>query len=449
MLTCLNASPVRLSSSLVQRSTLVPPSLDPFYTPPSGYQTKPLGTILKTRQVQVAQYGLLPENVEAAYQILYRTSQWDSTASATVATVLIPYNATSSPTQLVGYQIAEDAVTTLCAPSYSLQQGYLETNYVAELEILFINSLLAKGITVVTPDYEGPKSEYTVGLTAAHMTLDAIRATLTFTPAVPDKNSVRYALWGYSGGALASGWAAQEQPTYAPELNFAGVALGGLPVNVTAILLNINGGNSAGIAFSGIAGQMLAYPTFSKYLAPHLNNSALFPTKVETQCLVNNLVEFLDQNIFSYINISQSTLFASSAFKTTVGTNVLGLPLPKKGVPKMPLYLYQASADEIVVPSTVVTYYNKVCSAGVKSFQFVYNTNSEVDHTVEAIVGSAGALNFLYDRLNGVPVQIQGCAMEEVDLASLDPSNVITTGSEIFNELTALLDLPLGKLGVL
>lgn len=381
----LTGSPIRLASSLIKR-TLVPPSLDPFYTPPSGYKSKALGTILKTRQVQVAQYGLLPENVAAAYQILYRTSQWDSTAAVTVATVLIPYNASTSPTQLVGYQIAEDAVTTLCAPSYSLQEGYLETNYVAELEILFINSLLAKGITVVTPDYEGPRSEYTVGLTAAHMSLDAIRATLSFTPAVPNRKSVRYAMWGYSGGALASGWAAQEQPTYAPELDFSGVALGGLPVNVTAILMNINGGASAGIAFSGVAGQMLAYPTFERYVTAHLNNTSVFP-KVESQCLVNNLVEFLDQSIFSYINVTEAEFLANPAFTSTVGTNTLGLLLPKKGVPKMPLYLYQASADEIVVPTSVVAYYHKVCSAGVKSFQFVYNTNSAVDHTLEAIIG--------------------------------------------------------------
>jgi hypothetical protein len=443
----LNASPIKLASSLVDRSTLVPPSLDPFYTPPSGYEKKPLGFILATRQVQVAQYGLLPENVQAAYQILYRTSQWDNTASATVATVLIPYNAIHSPsTQIVGYQIAEDAVTTICSPSYSLRQGYTEMNYVAELEILFINSSLAKGITVVTPDYEGPKSEYTIGLTAAHMTLDAVKAALSFKPAVPDPKSVRYALWGYSGGALASAWAAQEQPTYAPELNFAGVALGGLPVNVTAILLNINGGGAAGIALAGITGQMLAFPTFQKFLAPHLNNTAIFPQKVELQCLPDNLVEFTGQNIFSYINISQADFLANQAFKSTVGTCTLGLNLPNRGVPKMPLYLYQASGDEIVVPSSVIAYYQKVCKAGIKSFQFVYNTNSQIDHTEEAIVGSAGALNFLYDRLNGVPVAVQGCAMQSVDIDSVDPSNIITSGSQIFDELQALLGLPIGPL---
>jgi hypothetical protein len=33
-------------------------------------------------------------------------------------------------------------------------------------------------------------------------------------------------LWGYSGGGLASGWAAQLHSTYAPELDIVGAVLG-------------------------------------------------------------------------------------------------------------------------------------------------------------------------------------------------------------------------------
>jgi hypothetical protein len=53
---------------------------------------------------------------------------------------------------------------------------------------------------------------------------------------------------GYSGGALASGWALQQQKEYAPELssNLVAAALGGLPVNVEDILLKLNGGPMAG-----------------------------------------------------------------------------------------------------------------------------------------------------------------------------------------------------------
>ncbi|WP_280295038.1 lipase family protein, partial [Nocardia abscessus] len=34
---------------------------------------------------------------------------------------------------------------------------------------------------------------------------------------------------GFCGGAIASGWAAQLAPEYAPELNLVGAAFGGVP----------------------------------------------------------------------------------------------------------------------------------------------------------------------------------------------------------------------------
>ena len=55
---------------------------------------------------------------------------------------------------------------------------------------------------------------------------------------------------GYSGGSLASGWAAALQPDYAPELsrNLLGVALGGFITNVTATVEATDDTIFAGIA---------------------------------------------------------------------------------------------------------------------------------------------------------------------------------------------------------
>lgn len=70
--------------------------------------------------------------------------------------------------------------------------------------------------------------------------MDSIRAILSSGLGL-EASCAKYALWGYSGGALASEWAAELQVQYAPELNFAGVALGGLTPNVTSVLLTVNG----------------------------------------------------------------------------------------------------------------------------------------------------------------------------------------------------------------
>lgn len=92
-------------------------------------------------------------------------------------------------------------------------------------------------------------------------------------------------LWGYSGGALASGWAAELQPSYAPELNIKGVAEGGMPVNPANVLKGANGGPFAGIAMSGIAGLCQAYPQLAEFLDTYLTaegKAAL--AKARTQC---------------------------------------------------------------------------------------------------------------------------------------------------------------------
>ncbi|MEV6899429.1 lipase family protein [Amycolatopsis sp. NPDC051372] len=67
-------------------------------------------------------------------------------------------------------------------------------------------------------------------------------------------------LIGYSGGALASEWANELQPRYAPELKFAGVAAGGVPADLDYIARRIDGGPFAGIYVGAAVGLARAYP---------------------------------------------------------------------------------------------------------------------------------------------------------------------------------------------
>jgi len=53
-------------------------------------------------------------------------------------------------------------------------------------------------------------------------------------------------MWGYSGGALASEWAAELQTKYAPEISFVGMAIGSVTPNVEIVFNTINKGLFAG-----------------------------------------------------------------------------------------------------------------------------------------------------------------------------------------------------------
>jgi hypothetical protein len=60
-------------------------------------------------------------------------------------------------------------------------------------------------------------------------TLDSIRAAFNAS-AVETATNANVALLGYSGGAIASEWAAELAPTYAPDVNarLIGAAIGGV-----------------------------------------------------------------------------------------------------------------------------------------------------------------------------------------------------------------------------
>ena len=65
------------------------PSDDPFYDPPQGFQHAAPGTVLRSRDVEVAFLGLIPQKFTAT-QLLYRTTDMHGQPEATVTTVIAP-----------------------------------------------------------------------------------------------------------------------------------------------------------------------------------------------------------------------------------------------------------------------------------------------------------------------------------------------------------------------
>lgn len=119
-----------------------------------------------------------------------------------------------------------------------------------------MGTLLDQGYYVVTPDYEGPKSTFTVGLQSGKATLNSIRAVLSSGNLTGIDSDAEVMMWGYSGGTIASGWAAAIQSEYAPELgeNLIGAALGGFVTNITATAEATDGGLFAGLIANALGG---------------------------------------------------------------------------------------------------------------------------------------------------------------------------------------------------
>lgn len=223
-------------SAIFSRDQPIPPSEDPWYTAPEGYEDAAPGTVLRNRTAPGNLVSVVGTNCSAAYNLLYRTTASQGNATFAVTTVLVP--STDPVNALLSYQIPYDSAYINASPSYALYGGVNPDIQVA----------LSKGYYVTIPDYEGPLASFTSGHISGYATLDAVRATLNAAELYDLPDDTLYATWGYSGGALATEWAAELQLDYAPDLEFAGSAMGGLTPNVTSVLVTINQKISAGLA---------------------------------------------------------------------------------------------------------------------------------------------------------------------------------------------------------
>jgi hypothetical protein len=429
---------VSVSHNVVPRATPLPPTEDPFYTPPPGLEDIEPGTILRSRSIgELSFQGVVPFTAKDTYQLLYRTTDSLGNASATVTTIIVPENANT--TRVLSYQFAEDAAYLNCAPSYVVQLGSNPENFGSNgIETLFIIAALDQGWIVNLPDYEGLQSAFTSGIQAGQATLDSVRAALTSGNLTTISPDAEYQMWGYSGGSLASEWAAELQPTYAPELNFKGVALGGLVPNVTSILLTINKSLFAGLVPAGILGLGNAYPELEAYLNEHLipTNASTFK-KALSQCLAEDITTYAGQDMFSYFDEGEATLTSSVPQSVIAATGQMGT----HGTPQMPVYAYKAIGDEISVVADTDALVAKLCAQGA-NIQYVRDGLGE--HATEEITGSGDAFAFLVDRFNGVPVT-PGCTTTNVLSDTLNGSGLLYLGTEVVDTLLAILELPVGN----
>lgn len=389
-----------LSAAAPQAAAFGPvmPGKDSFYTPPAGYEKQPPGAILRNRTVPSA---LAVSGVSSAYQLLYRTTDSFGDATVTVTTILIPKSADSK--KLLSYQVAEDAVNPNCAPSYVMQlfsdSGGPFGTIVTNLELPLISDALKKGWYVAVPDFLGPKSAFLANTLAGQAVLDGIRAVFQadFTKLSKD---ARVALWGYSGGSMASEFAAELQPTYAPELKISGAALGGTIGSILSVLFTINKSVFAGLIPTGIVGLAVEYTEVAALLASEIIPSkADAVNKVTTQCLGANVISFANQDIFSYTK--DPNIFNTSALVKNVST----ANSPGHTTPSIPLLIYKGAKDQISPVADTDKVVDKYCGDGGS---VEYRRVADADHISLIFGGSAGALSWLGDRLSGLPAK-KGC----------------------------------------
>jgi len=436
LLACLQtASAIPLDA----RQLVVVPDEDSFYSAPAGLNATAPGTILRSRPVPfpIAAFNTLPANLEAAYQILYRTTDSHGNPEAAMTTLLVPHNA--QPSKLLSYQIAQDAPDTACAPSYVLQLLSTPGAIISQAELLLIEAALDKGWYVVTPDYQGPQSAYVAGIQSGQATLDSVRAALqsqNFSQLSPDATVT---LWCYSWGALASNWAVELQPSYAPELSFAGATIGGAIPNIQNVMETINNGPFAGLSASGVMGLYNEYPNLAAYLEQQFVPATETKFKsVRGQCLPATAIEFAFNDMFSYFK-SGNAVIQGAVPQEVLKTNTLG-----QHVPTTPLYFYKSINDEVSPIADTDKIVSGYCAGGA-SVQYQRDLLSE--HGSLAVTGAPEAMVWLEARMNGTPAA-SGCSTNSVISTLENPAAIVALGELVVGALAALLGAPIGPLSI-
>ncbi|KAG0645645.1 Core trichothecene cluster (CTC) 8 [Hyphodiscus hymeniophilus] len=377
----------------------IPPSKDPFYTAPPNFESVLPGKILRVR-VAPGNITSIIANSSAAYNIVYRTTNSRYRPSWAVTTLFIPIATTeklSSESTCVGkallsYQFPYDTADVDASPSFDFYT-YPQGSWID------ISTALGQGWYVSVPDYEGPTVSFTAGVQSGHATpspVDSVRAVLSSDFGIGFQ--ARYALWGYSGGSLASEWAAELQVHYAPELNFAGAALGGLVPNVSSVIASVNGNPYAGLIPRSLLGITNQYPEAYKYIVDHLNPSGLYnkSTFLSSIYLTTPAADdfFDSQDIWKYFINKTAILDAPIIQKIYDIEGLMGY----HGVPQMPIFIYKAIGDEVAPIEYADDLVARYCAVGAN---ILYQRNTIGGHLAEDYNGDTRAFAWLSSVFDG------------------------------------------------
>ncbi|KAI8966326.1 LIP-domain-containing protein [Daldinia sp. FL1419] len=375
----------------------LPPSQDPWYKAPAGFETKEPGTILRIRPTP-GNLGTFIGNSSASYNILYRTTDSRYRPTWAVTTLIFPksfYVSPSGKTAMLSYQFAYNTANLDSSPSYTLNQEKLQSNIDLGIQsnTSLLTELLGHGWIINTPDFEGPHAAFGASVLAGHATLDSIRAVLNLAQLTGDAN-ITTTMWGYSGGSIATAAAAELQVQYAPELDISGVVVGGL---VDHLADNMSMINKSPIAVSLVAvllGTTTQYPEAAAYvrsrLRPETADEFLRAKDIDFGA---SLRAFAMKDIYSYFVGGAEDLRSPILRKVFDVEGRRGF----HGVPSMPMFIYKAIGDEFCPINLTDQLVERFCSRGA---DITYERNTVGGHVSEIGNGKGRAVKWLWSIFN-------------------------------------------------
>ncbi|MFF7633201.1 lipase family protein [Kitasatospora sp. NPDC008050] len=384
---------------------------DAFYTysgsaPLSSFAP---GTVLRTRTLQYHIEGI-PTPV-TAIQLLYRTTDAQGRPSANVTSVV--RSITGNSTKAVSYQSFYDSLNPQDGPSRAIAGNVTLGGTIANFESVALSALLLQGDNLVIPDTEGQSADFAAGPEYGYNTLDSIRAA-TNSPLTGLNSATEFGLMGYSGGSIATDWAAALAPGYAPDVNknLVGFAEGGVLVDPAHNLKYVNGS----VVWSGVIPMSIigVSRSFGIDLTPYLNSYGLqVYNRLQNGSLLDALGHYPGLTWQQIAKPQYADPDSVPAFVEAVNRINLG----SAPTPTVPGYIAQGdggvlegtfgnppgigTGDGVMVAGDVRALADQYCATGNNAI--TYDQYSLLSHLGTAAAWAPKAASWLNDRFAGKP----------------------------------------------
>jgi hypothetical protein len=393
------------------------PKDDPFYSYAGSTPLASIapGTVLATRSILYHILGV-PTSLRTT-QLLYRSTSQTGNPTVNVTSIIQP------PIQLnmkkvISYQSAYDSLNRNDEPSYAISGGLTLGGVVPNVELAVFGPFIADGYTVIVPDTEGQRADFAAGPEYGMNTLDSIRAAFnSSTVGLPDDAKV--AMLGYSGGAIATEWAAELAPTYAPDINarMVGAAMGGVLVDPAHNLHYVEGTFFwSGVMPMALVGIARAFEIdFTPYLSAY---GVKVYHDMQTASIVNVLGRYWGLTWADLVSPAYPTpeslpLYVTQANKLIMGTG---------GTPTIPLFIGQGAngdlewtpgdkagigaGDGVMIAGDVRTLARGYCAKGTPVH---YEQYDALGHITSIGIWLPNSIAWIKQRFAGLPAP-QNCS---------------------------------------
>jgi acetyl esterase/lipase len=355
----------------------------PFYQASPQEIAGPPGTIIRQEPLMLP----TPDGAWAT-RVLYRSTGLHNEPIAVSGVIINPQDRPpGNGRPIVAWAHPTTGVVPRCAPSLALSLIQ---------QIQGVREMVGHGFIVAATDYPGlgtPQTHpYLVGTSEARAVLDSVRAARAMGGAQD-----RFAVWGHSQGGQAALFTGMIAKSYAPELDLVGVAAAAPATELATLVaddINTAGGRNLT--------AMTLWSWARVFNAPI--NSVVDPAALPTvdvlagEC-IESIYDLLQRRATSrpleQHFLSVNNFYAVEPWRSLMAANTPG-PLP----PRVPVFLAQGGADELVRPQVTQDYMRRLCRTGDPVQMLVL---PGANHGVIGRDSAGAAVSWMTDRFAGFP----------------------------------------------